>query len=77
MQPADTALTRMYNQSPDAKGPDGKVRGLLYKNPLDCLYKTWKTEGIKGWYKGSTAHLLRIAPHTVSFAETLLPRVIA
>jgi solute carrier family 25 protein 34/35 len=66
MSPADTALTRMYNQSPDAKGPDGKVRGLLYKNPIDCLYKTFKTEGIAGWYKGSFAHLLRIAPHTVS-----------
>lgn len=66
MQPADTALTRMYNQSPNALGPDGKVRGLLYKNPIDCLYKTFKTEGVMGWYKGSTAHLLRIAPHTVS-----------
>lgn len=29
MQPADTALTRMYNQSPDSVGPDGKPRGLL------------------------------------------------
>ncbi|KAH8926678.1 mitochondrial carrier [Atractiella rhizophila] len=65
MQPADTALTRMYNQSPDALGPDGKPRGLLYKNPFDCLWKTFKVEGIRGWYKGSTAHLLRIAPHTV------------
>lgn len=26
---ADTALTRMYNQSPNAIGPDGKPRGLL------------------------------------------------
>ncbi|KAK4050169.1 Mitochondrial oxaloacetate carrier protein [Microbotryomycetes sp. JL201] len=65
MQPADTALTRMYNQSPNAIGPDGKPRGLLYKNPIDCLYKTWKTEGVRGWYKGTTAHLARIAPHTV------------
>lgn len=65
MQPADTALTRMYNQSPNALGPDGKPRGLMYKNPIDCLYKTWKVEGVRGLYKGSTAHLLRIAPHTV------------
>lgn len=35
------------------------------KNPIDCLYKTWKTEGVLGWYKGTTAHLMRIAPHTV------------
>ncbi|GAA5954549.1 hypothetical protein JCM21900_005985 [Sporobolomyces salmonicolor] len=65
MQPADTALTRMYNQSPNSIGPDGKPRGLLYKNPIDCLYKTWRTEGFLGWYKGTTAHLMRIAPHTV------------
>ncbi|GAA6038927.1 hypothetical protein JCM8097_000578 [Rhodosporidiobolus ruineniae] len=65
MQPADTALTRMYNQSPNSIGPDGKPRGLLYKNPIDCLYKTVMTEGFFGLYKGSIAHLLRIAPHTV------------
>ncbi|GAA6055454.1 hypothetical protein JCM3770_002834 [Rhodotorula araucariae] len=65
MQPADTALTRMYNQSPNSIGPDGKPRGLLYKSPIDCLIKTAKTEGILGWYKGSLAHLMRIAPHTV------------
>ncbi|KAH8835540.1 oxaloacetate carrier [Flagelloscypha sp. PMI_526] len=64
MQPADTALTRMYNQ-PTTKTPAGKVVGLLYKNPIDCLWKTAKTEGIKGLYKGSTAHFLRIAPHTI------------
>ncbi|KAF4612220.1 hypothetical protein D9613_004237 [Agrocybe pediades] len=64
MQPADTALTRMYNQ-PTVIGPDGKSRGKLYKNPIDCLWKTFKTEGVRGWYKGSTAHFLRIAPHTI------------
>jgi len=64
MQPADTALTRMYNQ-PTIKGPDGRLIGTLYKNPIDCLWKTVKTEGVFGWYKGSTAHFLRIAPHTI------------
>lgn len=80
MQPADTALTRVYNQ-PTTVGPDGRVRGTLYKNPIDCLWKTFKTEGLRGWYKGmyrfliwlivrtlfpgSTAHFLRIAPHTL------------
>jgi solute carrier family 25 protein 34/35 len=79
MQPADTALTRVYNQ-PTEVSPDGRIRGLLYRNPIDCLWKTFKAEGIKGWYKGlvgykypqavftgiagSTAHFLRIAPHT-------------
>ncbi|XP_006454145.1 hypothetical protein AGABI2DRAFT_113903 [Agaricus bisporus var. bisporus H97] len=64
MQPADTALTRMYNQ-PTIVGPDGKARGTLYKNPIDCLWKTFRIEGIRGLYKGSTAHFMRIAPHTI------------
>ncbi len=80
MQPTDTTLTRMYNQ-PTVIGPDGKLRGTLYKNPIDCLWKTAKIEGIRGLYKGryfpidypelttscfigSTAHFMRIAPHT-------------
>ncbi|GAA5951021.1 hypothetical protein JCM8115_005033 [Rhodotorula mucilaginosa] len=65
MQPADTVLTRMYNQSPNSIGPDGKPRGLLYKNPVHCLFLTWKTEGFFGLYRGTLSHLLRIAPHTV------------
>jgi len=52
MQPADTALTRVYNQ-PTVVGPDGRLRGTLYKNPIDCLWKTFRTEGVRGWYKGS------------------------
>ncbi|KAI0364160.1 mitochondrial carrier [Pilatotrama ljubarskyi] len=64
MQPADTTLTRMYNQ-PTVRGPDGRIVGKLYRNPLDCLWKTLRAEGIHGWYKGSTAHFLRIAPHTI------------
>ncbi|KAJ9096222.1 hypothetical protein QFC20_006466 [Naganishia adeliensis] len=64
MQPADTALTRVYNQ-PTITGPDGRTRGALYSNPFDCLWKTLKTEGFFGWYKGTTAHFLRIVPHTV------------
>ncbi|KZW00018.1 mitochondrial carrier [Exidia glandulosa HHB12029] len=64
MQPADTALTRVYNQ-PTQVLPNGRTVGLLYKNPIDCLWKTLQTEGPFGWYKGSTAHFLRIAPHTI------------
>jgi solute carrier family 25, member 34/35 len=98
MQPADTvclhyslcdtlplptfqALTRMYNQ-PTILQPNGKMVGAFYKNPIDCLWKTIKTEGVFALYKGmfaflcrnipskrenilgSTAHFLRIAPHT-------------
>ncbi|KIM32446.1 hypothetical protein M408DRAFT_20740 [Serendipita vermifera MAFF 305830] len=68
MQPFDTALTRVYNQ-PTERRPDGRggfrTVGLLYRNPIDCLWKTISTEGVTGLYKGSTAHFLRIAPHTI------------
>lgn len=39
----DTALTRMYNQTSEP----GK---RLYKNPIDCLWKTAKIEGPMGLY---------------------------
>ncbi|THH26783.1 hypothetical protein EUX98_g7405 [Antrodiella citrinella] len=55
MQPADTTLTRMYNQ-PTKQLPDGRHVGTLYKGPIDRLWKKAKTEGIMAWYKGSTAH---------------------
>lgn len=68
MQPFDTALTRVYNQ-PTERRPDGRggfrTVGLLYRNPIDCLWKTVSMEGVYGLYKGSTAHFLRIAPHTI------------
>lgn len=35
------------------------------KNPVHCLFLTWKTEGFFGLYRGTLSHLLRIAPHTV------------
>lgn len=64
MQPADTALTRVYNQ-PTYTDAKGRIRGALYSNPFDCLWKTLKAEGFFGWYKGVSAHFIRIAPHTV------------
>ncbi|TIB62326.1 hypothetical protein E3P77_03857 [Wallemia ichthyophaga] len=64
MQPPDVALTRMYNQ-PTQKMENGKSVGQFYKNPIDCLYKTVKAEGVTGLYKGTSAQFLRIAPHTV------------
>lgn len=47
----------MYNQ-PTKVMPDGRHVGLLYKNPIDCLWKTLKTEGPLGWYKGESCTLV-------------------
>lgn len=44
------------------------------KNPVHCLFLTWKTEGFLGLYRGTFSHLLRIAPHTVSLFPPL-PRL--
>lgn len=54
MHPPDTVMSRMYNQS-----------GNLYKNGLDCLLSTVRTEGVLAVYKGFFAHLARILPHTI------------
>ncbi|KAH9934300.1 uncharacterized protein B0H18DRAFT_869773, partial [Fomitopsis serialis] len=61
--PAHTTLTHMYDQ-PTVRGPGGRLIGALYRDPLDCLWRTLKAEGIYGWYNCSTALSLRIAPHT-------------
>lgn len=54
MHPPDTVMSRMYNQTGDK-----------YKSAFDCLMKTVRTEGLLAIYKGFTAHLARILPHTV------------
>ena len=50
----DTVMSRMYNQ-----------HGNLYNGIFDCLWKTVKTEGLLSVYKGFSAHLARILPHTI------------
>ncbi|KAB0789996.1 hypothetical protein PPYR_12301 [Photinus pyralis] len=69
MQPFDLVSTRLYNQPVDEIGT-----GLLYKNIPDCFRKIWKTEGVFGFYKGLTAHYMRLGPHgalTLVFWDSL------
>ncbi len=33
--------------------PSGRIVGSLYKNPIDCLWKTVTTEGPLALYKGT------------------------
>jgi solute carrier family 25, member 34/35 len=59
MNPMDVMSTRLYSQ----KIVDGK--GQLYDGLLDCMAKTFRSEGIRGFYKGWTAQYFRIGPHTI------------
>ncbi|KAI7834918.1 putative mitochondrial inner membrane oxaloacetate transporter [Kickxella alabastrina] len=61
MNPFDVVSTRMYNQ----KAAVGGHGGALYKNPMQCFYKTVKAEGFFSLYKGFLAHYLRLGPHTI------------
>ena len=61
MTPFDVVSTRLYNQPVDQT----TGRGLKYSGILNCMYKIGKTEGLLGFYKGWTASLLRLGPHTV------------
>ena len=61
MIPVDVVTTRLYNQPVDrASG-----KGCRYAGIVDAVRKISRTEGLPGFYKGSSASLLRQAPHTV------------
>ncbi|XP_033209465.1 mitochondrial folate transporter/carrier isoform X2 [Belonocnema kinseyi] len=34
-----------------------------YKGSLDCIRKTWRSEGIKGFYKGISPYILHVTPN--------------
>lgn len=59
MNPFDVVSTRLYSQ----KVVNG--RGELYSGVFDCLAKTFRAEGLRGFYKGWAAHYFRLGPHTV------------
>jgi hypothetical protein len=55
--PADVIKTRIMT--------DGQ-RGLrLYHNPLDCIIKTYRQEGIRAFFRGWLANWLRLGPHFI------------
>lgn len=56
--PLDVILVRLYNQNT----AQGKV---WYKGPLDAAVKTYRSEGLRGLYKGFSATFLRQVPHTI------------
>ncbi|XP_018496349.1 solute carrier family 25 member 35 [Galendromus occidentalis] len=61
MTPFDVVCTRLYNQGVD----QSTKKGLYYDGVLDCFRKTFRSEGVLGFYKGVTAVISRCGPHTV------------
>ncbi|XP_033120341.1 mitochondrial substrate carrier family protein ucpB-like [Anneissia japonica] len=59
--PVDVIKTRIMNQKIDGVPKDQ----IMYKNTLDCLLKTLRSEGMFGLYKGFIPNWLRIGPHTI------------
>ena len=61
MNPFDVVSTRLYTQQ---VGENAHYR-TGWRGPLDCISKIAKTEGALGFYKGWSAHYMRLGPHTV------------
>ena len=57
--PVDVVKTRIMNQKVVDKN------GTLYSSAFECLYKTLRTEGIMGLYKGFLPNWLRAGPQTM------------
>uniref|UniRef100_A0A0G4I6V6 Mitochondrial carrier protein n=1 Tax=Chromera velia CCMP2878 TaxID=1169474 RepID=A0A0G4I6V6_9ALVE len=55
MNPVDVISTRLYNQRGHSR----------YSGVFDCAMKIAETEGPRGFFKGWTAHYLRLGPHTL------------
>lgn len=69
--PADVIKTRLMNMKSISINPNFTQNGnqpkqqLLYNGVIDCFVKTYKTEGIRGFYKGLGATIGRLGPHTI------------
>ena len=48
--PLDTVRRRM------------QMKGKVYNNMLDALQTMWRTEGVRGFYRGWVANTLKVAP---------------
>jgi hypothetical protein len=56
MNPFDVVTTRLYNTNKDAG---------VYSGAGDVVRKMFKTEGLRGLYKGLVPHYARLGPHMI------------
>jgi hypothetical protein len=54
--PADVIKTRLMNM---------KQESILYDGVIDCFRRIYRTEGVRGFYKGLGATIGRLGPHTI------------
>jgi len=74
-QPIDVVKSRIMNQpvEPTPAQPHStlllhaRTRGLLYRNSLDCFFKTAQQEGVLALWKGTVPNLCRNAPWLIVF----------
>ena len=57
--PVDVVKTRVMNQKILDK------HGTKYRSAFECFFKTLRTEGLPGLYKGFLPNWLRLGPHTM------------
>jgi solute carrier family 25 protein 34/35 len=60
INPVDVVRTRLYSQPLDEAGA-----GKLYAGAVDAVRKIVAIEGPLAFYKGVTAHFIRVGPHVV------------
>jgi solute carrier family 25 protein 34/35 len=60
INPVDVVRTRLYSQPLDAHGS-----GVLYASAVDCARQVLRVEGPFAFYKGVTAHFMRVGPQVV------------
>jgi len=77
MNPVDLVATRLFHQAslrqegpprplPHLHAPPAaQTQPVFYTSPLDCARKTMVAEGVGGFYRGLSANVVRIVPHTV------------
>jgi hypothetical protein len=63
--PADVIKTRLMNmkKTPSAQHP--QQHSIVYGGMMDCLIRIYRTEGLRGFYKGLGATIGRLGPHTI------------
>ena len=62
--PADVIKTRLMNMKRN-QSPLQQQQSIVYDGVKDCMIRIYRTEGVRGFYKGLGATIGRLGPHTI------------